>query len=86
MPAAQGAPPSAHPAWSETNVTEFGWKPEGTDTDTGVGIAEADGDGDGSRLGAALMTADGDGLEFPEVFAGAGEHAASSTQTDAAHA
>jgi hypothetical protein len=67
-------------------VTEFGWKPEGTDTGTGVGVAEADGDGDGSRLGVALMAGDDDGLGLPELFAGAGEHAASSTQRDAAHA
>ncbi len=86
MPVAHGAPPSAHPIRSETNVTEFGWKPEGTDTDTGVGVAEADGGGDGSRLGAAVTAADGDELGLPECFAGAGEHAASRTHTDPAHA
>jgi hypothetical protein len=84
VPVAQGAPPSAHPIWSETNVTEFGWKPDGTVPDTGVGVAAGDGDGDGGRVGAGLMTPAGEVLGLFEVFAGVAEHAASRTQETAA--
>jgi hypothetical protein len=80
VPLGQGALPSTHPISSETNVTEFGWKPAGTPLDTGVGDAVgagvAVGDGEGLRLGEAVDAAEADALG--EFSAGADEHAASS--------
>lgn len=85
MPLLQGAPPSAHPVTSETNVTEFGANPGGT-FPGGTGGGGGVGVGEGCVVAVGRITVgDGDRLGCGEAIPGFGEHAARNRQVAPTH-